>query len=54
MSHTPVRCLHIHSSVEQLTQTLREQQKQFGDSLSLTVEKPPPGDLNLEFFIKLS
>ncbi len=39
--------------VEQLMKTLREQQKQFGDSLSLTVEKPRPGDIDLEFFKKL-
>jgi len=36
--------------IEDLTAALREQQKLFGDTLSLASDNPRPGDVNLEFF----
>lgn len=38
--------------IEQMMQLLRAQQKQFGDTLPLTVEHPRQGDITVEYFSK--
>jgi arylsulfatase A-like enzyme len=38
--------------IEKMMQLLREQQKQFGDTLPLTAEHVHPGDITIDFFSK--
>jgi hypothetical protein len=33
---------------------MREQQKQFGDTLALTSDNPKPAEVNLDFFKKVN